>query len=164
MQAVSIEMLREEEVEELSSVILEVFNEFVPGDFLEEGITLFKEFISVDSLKIREEKGVAFTLVAKNEGRIIGTISIQDKDHIALFFVNKDYHGQGIGKRLFLEALNKIILCEERSLKKVTVNAWPNSVEVYKSLGFKEQGEGALLQTKGLVYLPMEMILEKSKE
>ncbi len=160
MQEMSIELLQEEEVEELSNVILEVFNEFVAGDFLEEGITLFKEFVSPLSLKDREEKGIAFTLVAKHEGKIVGTISIKDKDHISLFFVNKAYHRQGIGKRLFMQALDKILLEDNRQIKKITVNAYPSSVEVYKSLGFKVEGTGELQETNGIVYLPMEMIMQ----
>ncbi|WP_070000855.1 GNAT family N-acetyltransferase [Cellulosilyticum sp. I15G10I2] len=160
MQGVNIELLKEEETEELSNVILEVFDEFVAGDFLEEGITLFKEFIAPLSLKDREENGEAFTLLAKYQGKIIGTISIKDKDHIALFFVNKTYHGQGVGKLLFTQALDKILLSDSGQVKKITVNAYPSSVEVYKSLGFKVQGEGDLQETNGIVYLPMELILQ----
>lgn len=160
MQKIAIELLKEEEMEELSKVISEVFNEFVAGDFLEEGITLFKEFISPLSLKNREESGKAFTLVAKLEGKIIGTISIKDKDHIALFFVSKEYHRQGIGKKLFKQALHKILLNDDKQVKKITVNTYPYAVDVYKSLGFKVQGEGKLKQINGIVYLPMEMIIQ----
>ncbi len=160
MEGVQIELLKEEEVEELSEVILEVFEEFVAGDFLEEGITLFKEFISPVSLKQREEKGIAFTLVAKYQGKIIGTISIKDKDHIALFFVNKDYHRQGIGKSLFYKALDKILSSDARQIKKITVNAYASSAEVYKSLGFKPLASGEPKETNGIVYVPMELTLQ----
>ena len=160
MQKINIELLKEEEVEELSEVILEVFNEFVAGDFLEEGITLFKEFVSPPSLKTREESGEAFTLVAKDEDKIMGTISIKDKDHISLFFVSKSYHRQGIGKKLFKKALDKILLNEEK-VSKVTVNASPYAVDVYKNLGFKVQGDGILKEENGIVYLPMEMIIKQ---
>lgn len=156
---ISVELLKEDEVEELSQVILEVFNEFVAGDFLEEGITLFKEFISPAALKEREEKGMAFTLVAKHEDKIVGTISIRDKDHISLFFVSKVYQRKGIGRKLFTQALYKILLNETSPVKKVTVHASPYSVDVYKSLGFKPEGNGELKETNGIVYIPMEMTI-----
>lgn len=159
MQKINIELLKEEEVEELSLVILEVFNEFVAGDFLEEGITLFKEFVSPPSLINREKSGEAFTLVAKDQDKILGTISIKDKEHIALFFVSKDYHRKGIGKKLFKKALDRILIDEEK-VKKITVNASPYAVEVYKSLGFLIQGSGELKETNGIIYLPMEMLIQ----
>lgn len=162
MQEIKIDRLKEEEVEELSQVILEVFNEFMPGDFLEEGITLFKEFISPKSLKQRQLKGTAFTLVAKDGEKIIGTISLKDRDHIALFFVDKNYHGQGIGRSLFKEALDNIIKSDTRKIKKITVHAWPNSVDVYSSLGFKSVGEEHFEQDNGMVYLPMELLIDEA--
>lgn len=159
MEKVNIGLVKAEDIEELSAVILEVFNEFVAGDFLEEGITLFKEFVSPPSIRTREESGEAFTFVAKHGDEIVGTISIRDKDHIALFFVSKDYHRQGIGKKLFKKAIERILLSEEE-VKKITVHASPYAIDVYKSLGFKAQGNGDLQQENGIVYLPMEMLIK----
>ena len=93
-----------------------------------------------------------FTLVAIQDKRMVGVIMVRDFDHVCLFFVAKDLHRHGIGRGLFDRALK---MCKENrpDLEAVSVNSSPNSVEVYRRLGFLPIGPRQT--TNGITFVPM---------
>ena len=61
---------------------------------------------------------------------MLGVIATKDTTHIALFFVDREYHKQGIGRKLY----NKVEPLNNKGF--FTVNSSPYAHEVYKHLGF----------------------------
>ena len=80
------------------------------------------------------------------ENKIVGVLAMRES-HISLFFVNKNYHRQGVGRSLF-----KVIKEDYRG-KKITVNSSPYAVNIYKKLGFAAKDHEQV--TNGIRYTPM---------
>ena len=84
-------------------------------------------------------------------GRIIGVLAIREGGtHISLFFLDPARHRKGTGGALFRRFL------EESSAGRVTVNASPYAVEIYRHLGFRTKTSEQI--TDGIRYTPMEYI------
>ncbi len=146
------EILRKEDVEEALALIHSVFEEFVGQDYSGIGRTFFKRAVDVDFLNGLPGRN-GFSLTVKNEGKIIGIISIRDFAHVALFFVKKEYQGKGIGRELFEEAKRKIK--ETGKIKEMQVNSSPYAVPIYSALGFKITE--AEKEENGMKYIPMTL-------
>jgi predicted GNAT family N-acyltransferase len=146
---ISITALKKTEISDFISVITEVYDEFVAIDYPEQGNMTFKSFIEHDAVLERMKKG-NLVAVAKNGAQIIGAHEIRDRNHIALFFVKKEYQGKGTGRRLFEYSLNKI---RERypDIETITVNSSPYAEKIYGNLGFDKEG---------IKYIPMEYKIE----
>jgi GNAT superfamily N-acetyltransferase len=100
-----------------------VFMEFEAPDYSAQGIEEFKKFIFYDSMMEQFEKGeiTFWGCIVNNE--LTGVIATRGSNHICLLIVNKDYHRQGIGKRLFHTVLEE---CKSNSnCNTITVNSSP---------------------------------------
>jgi len=77
-------------------------------------------------------------LVAVLDNRIVGSVTAVNYANkvawIGMMLVDRDYRGRGIGKRLMLEAIDKLKRCE--SLK---LDATPAGRPLYLKLGFKDE-------------------------
>ena len=73
--------------------------------------------------------------------------------HIALLFVDTDFHGKGIGTNLIQEAIN-MCLKNNPDLEAITVSSSPNSLSFYKSVGFEIGAEE--VNENGMRFIPME--------
>lgn len=71
-----------------------------------------------------------------------------------MLFIDPKQQRKGIGKKLILCAL------AHARCSTVTVSASLSSITAYKSFGFKCKGEVA--ESAGLVYQPMEIVLNNS--
>lgn len=140
-----MEIKKMEESEKKKALILvwNVFLEFEAPDYSEEGINTFHGFINNDAtVKALEMYG------AYNDGHCVGVIATRDTGtHISLFFVGKDFHRQGIGRKLFEHVL------KGNAARQITVNSSPYAVEIYHKLGFTDTETEQL--TDGLRYTPM---------
>ena len=92
-----------------------------------------------------------------NKNKLIGVIATRNNgNHIALFFVDGEYHKKGIGKCLFQKVL------ENATSNEITVNSSVYAVEVYHKLGFvdtdKEQIED------GIIYTPMKLYIKTQEK
>jgi predicted GNAT family N-acyltransferase len=151
MEEIVIENLRKEEIMEFSKLTDEVFDEFVGMDYSDEGKKTFKEYIKEQAIIERINKNEFFT--AKYKNKIIGIMEIRNKDHISLFFVLKEFHGKGIGRKLFAYYI-KIIKQNDIGIKSITVNSSFYGEKVYKALGFIKTQEAQ--EKDGIKYIPME--------
>lgn len=142
--------------EKISALIQSVFNEFVGFEYTDEGNKIFSDFIAPNNIIERHKKG-NILLTWQQENTIIGMIEIRDNNHVCLFFVDKNYHGKGIGKKLFREVVSKI----EGKTNFIEVNASPYSEKIYEKLGFKKTGEKT--EINGILFVPMKMVLNQSK-
>ncbi len=142
---ISVRKLNEKEIIEALSLVWNVFLEYESPDYTEEGIEEFHKSIHDEEYLSKLSMYGAF-----DKDELVGVIATRsDGTHIALFFVERNYHRQGIGKQLF-----KVILKECRS-DKMTVNSSPYAVPIYRKLGFYEVDKEQIIN--GLRFTPMEL-------
>ena len=94
---ISVRRLDLSEYKEAASLSLEIYLQTGEEDFDEQGLETFKSFVNdeaiINSLVIYgafDEAKLVGVMGSKNEGK-----------HISLFFIRKEYHRKGIGRRLF---------------------------------------------------------------
>lgn len=157
METIKIENYKIGLEEEIHLLIKRVYNEFVSIDYSEEGNMFFYDWIEPSNIAERQKSQINL-LVAIVDSRIIGMIEIRENKYISLLFVDKNYQGRGIAKKLFDESL-RICIQRDPTLDKFYVHASPFSIPIYKKLGFVETD--SLQENHGIKYLPMEMIINK---
>ena len=127
------------------------FLKFDAPDYPQEGIDNFREFVTDEVLKDMFHSGEYQLFVAVCAGKIIGIISLRDRNHLSLLFVDPAYHRQGIGTGL-LQTLTEY-MSSEMGQKSVTVNASPYAVGFYHKMGFEDTDTRQLVS--GILYTPM---------
>lgn len=147
-----IRMLEKEDIPEAVKLIREGYDKFVAHDYTPEGTVRFYEYASEEATRARFEGGTHFSMVAVSDGELIGIIEMRDYEHCSLFFVKARFHGQGMGRWLFEEAVAYSQI-HKPNLQAITVHSSPYAVPVYKRLGF--QTVGTLEEENGIVYQPM---------
>lgn len=105
-----------------------VFLECNSCDFNNEGIQLFNKFLNdEESIKMLTIYG------AFNNGILVGVLGCKNNErHISLFFVEKEYQGNGIGRRLF------DTLIEDTKTDHIIVSSSTTAIKVYEKMGFKQ--------------------------
>jgi len=141
---VVIEVLKENEIEEYSELIFEVMEEFNKDE-----IDAFQKwFAGVEGITCRREAGFddgsfdTVQFVAKIDGKIIGVLEVENKEHIQSFFVKKEFQNRGIGKML-LEYSIDFFTEKNFDIFGYRVLSSDYAVDIYKSFGF--QGDGKML-------------------
>lgn len=142
---IKIRLLTDEEKPAALELIWEVFCEFEAPEYSEEGINTFREILA-DSKYISERNFYG----AFDGEKLVGVLGIGKAPHINFFFVKSEYHRQGIGRKLFEAML------ADCNADKITVNASPYAVEVYKRFGFVPTDSEQ--ETSGIRYTPMSMV------
>lgn len=150
-----IRMAYQDDWEEAMALAWKTFLQYEADDYEPEGVRSFQDFITDNTLHRMFIMGAYQMLVALQEDKLIGMITVRDNSHVSLLFVDEKYHRRGIGREL----MNR--LCEylegELGVKRVTVNASPFGVGFYHKLGFKDlQAEQT---SEGIRYTPMELVL-----
>lgn len=134
---------------EALALVWDVFLKFEAPCYSEEGINEFHKTIH------DEEYLSELTMYgAYIEDKLIGVIATRNNNsHIALFFVDDNYHHKGVGKKLFeaskADCHNEIM----------TVNSSPYAVEIYSRLGFVKTDDEQVVS--GIRFTPMKLILPK---
>ncbi len=133
--------------EETMTMTWRTFLKFEAREYGEEGTKNFRNFITDPLLRRMFLLGTYHMYVAVCGDKIVGMVTLRDKNHISLLFVDEAYHRQGIGRRLIdiIGAFSK----EEYGKKEITVNAAPYGLEFYKRIGFcvtspKERRDGII--------------------
>jgi len=136
----------------LSQLVRKVYDEFVADDYTDEGNQFFYQWISAENIASRQsaENNI---FVAYCAGELAGMIEIRSNENISLLFVDKQYQGKGIARKLFGKALE---MCRNRNpkLSEFYVHASLFSVPVYEKLGFEKMDE--MQEEHGITYLPMK--------
>ena len=124
-------------------------------DYAPEGRELFARVVTAEYLcSLPHRQG--FTLVANLDGRTLGMCSFRDGHHITLFFVLPEFQGQGIGRKLF-DAAAERVRRNVPGVTKLEVHSSPVAVPVYEALGFAVAGPEEV--EGGMRYIPMERSL-----
>lgn len=139
---IEIRKLEDNEIPEALSLIWEVFCEFEAPDYSQEGIDEFRKVIDNP-----EFIGAIKFYGALENDKIVGVLAMRAPQHITFFFVKADYHGRGIGKKLFNT------MRQDYELQEFTVNSSPYAVEIYRHLGFIPTDKEQI--TNGIRYTPM---------
>ena len=148
----SIEELEEKDVNSFSNMVSNVFNEFVGINYSKEGNDTFNEYIDPKNVLERLNNSNNLFYVAKLNNEIIGILEIKNNNHISLFFVKKEFHKNGIGKKL-IEKYKETIM-EITGVNKIIVNSSIYAEKIYSKLGFIRTNE--IQEKNGIKYIPME--------
>ena len=135
------------------ALVWKTFLVFEAPVYLPEGVKSFENFITDRALKRMFEMGSYQMLVAIYEEKIIGMITLRDRTHISLLFVEEQYHFMGVGRALVKHLCH--YLRDEAGERRVTVNASPYGVEFYHRIGFSDLGPETA--SDGIRYTPMEI-------
>jgi ribosomal protein S18 acetylase RimI-like enzyme len=149
--------LNEADINRALALVYEVFDDFVGKDYSGEGRSFFKREVNFKFIQNLPQRN-GFSLVTLDKEKMIGIISVRDFSHIALFFVDKEYQGQGIGKHLFEAAKNKIT--ENEKSHEMYVHASPYAVPIYQALGFYIDEEEK--EVNGMKFVPMKYLINKN--
>lgn len=138
--------------EETMTMTWRTFMKFEAKDYGREGIENFKKFISDPVLRRMFLLGTYHMYVATCNEKIVGMITLRDKNHISLLFVDEAYHRRGIGRRLIdtIAAFSK----EEYGKNEITVNAAPYGTEFYHKVGF--YNTSPMEANGGIIYTSMK--------
>jgi GNAT superfamily N-acetyltransferase len=80
---------------------------------------------------LKKRENVTFW-VAEIDGKIVGVVGI-DEITIRTFYVDPDYQGKGVGRKLFEKAREEAV---KRGYDKLVVQSSPTAEKVYEHLGF----------------------------
>ena len=148
--------IKQKELPETLDLVRKVFDEFEAPYYSEEGVTSFHKFIDINNMSEQYSNGSLYFYGCFVNDIIVGMIAVKDFVHISLLFVDKQYHKQGIAKKLFNAVLKT---CQEKnpSLKTITVNSSPYAVDVYHKFGFSDVSSEQVMD--GIRFTPMELKL-----
>ena len=132
------------------------FVRFNAPDYSQEGIKNFRNFIHDEVLRKMFITGHYQLFVAVEREKCVGMLTLREKKHISLLFVDEEYHGNGVGSAL-IKFVSKYV-AEEEGLDRITVNASPYAVGFYHKRGFRDLGPETI--TDGIRITPMERMIK----
>ena len=152
----TVKALNEEDLNEALELVWRVFLVFEAPAYPKEGVDTFREYIKYPDALRNMKTGELFFLGCFFQGKIVGVIALRGQmSHISLLFVQKEYHRQGIARRLMDAALE---YARGSAVTCITVNSSPYAVKAYERLGFMAtDGER---KENGILYTPMKRPVE----
>ncbi|WP_455685021.1 GNAT family N-acetyltransferase [Thomasclavelia sp.] len=135
-------LMKENEITEVISLVDKIAKEYVFLDLEIEGINNFN-LVNTRDFYLNKYN---FTYVCLDDNKIVGMISLTDGNHLSLLFVDKKYHGKGIGKKL-VEIIDNLVMGD------LEVNASIHAKSFYEHIGFSLKGN--LEKKDGILYYPM---------
>jgi len=104
-----------------------------------------------------EKSSESMLILALAEDSMVGLVEVRSYNHIALLFVDEEWHRRGVAKRLLDLAVERCKL-NNSGLKMVEVHSSPFAVPVYERLEFVKTGDERV--ENGIRYTPMALRLE----
>ncbi len=149
-------MAVEKDWEPAMKLAWETFLVFEAQEYSDEGIESFRDFISDQWLKKMFLKGEYQMIVALDGDKVIGIITVRNRCHISLLFVDKEYHRKGVGSTL-INRLGEYLITEV-GVDYMTVNSAPYATEFYHKLGFWDLAPRQ--EKQGIIYTSMKKNLK----
>ena len=139
--------------DEAMELAWDTFVKFDAPDYSKEGIDNFHKFVTDDNLRKMFVAGNYQLFVAKDADRCVGMLSLRERKHISLLFVDAAYHHVGVASAL----INFVAFyaANEEGLDALTVNSSPYAVGFYHKRGFRDLGQEATAD--GIRYTPMQL-------
>jgi len=147
----SVRDLNETDREAYSSLVLDVFDEFVAPHWSPEGIETFHQ-TSPEEAKERFSDELFIRLGAESNGELVGVLMMSLSGHLYAIFVAGHAQRSGVGRRLLKEGLTRMLRANP-SVSEITSNAAPNSVQAHESFGFETMGPE--IETSGIRVMRM---------
>lgn len=156
MSDVTYRVMRSDEAESVSALVLTAFEQYIAPEYTSQGIAEFRKYVDASALRDRLTDG-QIILVASHDDGLVGMIEMRQNNHVALLFVAERFHRQGIARVLLDHGL---AAARERDpdVERVTVNSTRFGVPAYEKLGFRQTGPER--SVNGIVFIPMAMQLE----
>lgn len=146
--------IEKSEIPQALDLVKKVFDEFEAPTYSKEGCENFYQFIDYNNvLELYENKKIRL-YGCLDRDNIIGVVATRNESHIAMLFVDKEYHKNGIARKL-VEDIIRIIKQNNLKLEKVTVNSSPYAEGFYKKLGFINTDQEQ--EKDGIKFIPMEL-------
>lgn len=151
-EPMEIKQLPRSDLKNALDLVWSVFQEFEAPDYVDQGVTEFRNFIDLDSMYNRMDNNeIKFWGCYDNESPV-GVIALLGNNHISLLFVRKEYHRQGIARQLFEAIKNE---CKSNdNIKAITVNSSPYAASAYRRLGFVDTSDEKCVN--GIRFIPMK--------
>lgn len=160
MKRAEIRRAEFEDLKAINQLVERVFDQFVAPGFSNEGVEHFKRYIDLDLIRARfDNNHVIFIAEELDTRQIVGMLEVRNNDHVSLFFVDKAYMGQNIGRMLTSAAFEHCVLAGKSM---ITVNSSPNAVDIYKKLGFVMTDQEQTMD--GVRFVPMKVELVTYQE
>ena len=146
MNNITIEVLNENDIKEYSGLINEVMEEFNEEEI--DGFQIW--FASVEGITHRRKCGFddgsldTVQFAAKHDGKIVGALEVENKEHIQSFFVKKEFQNKGIGRMLLNYSLD-FFRKNDVAVIGYSVLSSDFAIDIYKSLGFTGGGKSLCL-------------------
>lgn len=147
--SIEIQILELSRLVEAMKLVEHVFMEFEAPDYSKEGVDFFLEYIRVDAMKERIEKGEIAVWCSLVDNTIVGVIAMRPPCAVSLLFVDRHHHRKGISKEMLTCALKVY----RKDHCDVTVNSSPYAVAAYCKMGFKQIGSEEI--NHGVRFQPM---------
>jgi dihydrofolate synthase/folylpolyglutamate synthase len=129
-------------------IVRNSFNKFVAQDFTEDGR---KKFLGEQTPEKQNERAKTRSVyVALENNKLVGMVEATYPDHLNRIFVNENYQGKGIGKKLMKKIENTF---KQKGSMKMKVYASPFAIRFYQSIGYKKTN--GMTHRFGFVYQPM---------
>jgi ribosomal protein S18 acetylase RimI-like enzyme len=141
-----------EDLQDSLHLVWDTFLEFEAPEYSDDGVQEFKKFIEFDAIVDMLSKSALLIWECIDVGKVIGVIATRLPCHIALLFVDKNYHRRGIARALYQTVLNHYETNSEHST--ITVNSSPYAVDAYRRLGFVDTDNEQLMN--GIRFIPMK--------
>ena len=143
-----IRLVQPNELPKALELVERVFMRFEAPDYAQKGVETFLAFLN------NPEAVAALSIYGAFSGDVlIGVIAMRGSSHIALFFVDADQQGKGVGRALFSAAK------AECPADFMTVHSSPFAVDIYRHLGFSPlSGEQEL---DGIRFTPMKYVIKQ---
>jgi len=139
------------DADRVSRLVLDSFDEFIGPEYGEAGRLEFRRYAESAALE-RRSRTDHFILLAEVGGHLAGMIEIRQNDHVALLFVDKPFHHQGVARALVDQAITRA-RSKRPDLEHFTVNSSRYGVPAYEKLGFVQTGPERTIT--GIVFIPM---------
>lgn len=153
IDSILVRPILNKEWENAMGLAWKTFLKFEGDVYTQEGIDNFRDFITDQTLHKMFLKGEYIVYGAFYRGEIVGVISLRNKSHVSLLFVDEAFHKMGIGRKL-MHALCK----EQREMGgyRLTVNSSPYAVGFYHKIGFVDTNLEQMQD--GIRFTPMSWV------
>lgn len=150
-----VRRLQEKEILDALHLVWEVFAEANAPFMSAQGVASFQEFIKMDNFMPNVINGEVTVFGALENYELAGVCAVKKNGHVSLLFVRNSFRRRGVARMMIQVASDHCV--NRLHLTRMTVNAVPQAVEVYRHLGFAETAQQQ--EQDGVVYLPMERYL-----
>lgn len=138
------------EWEDAMALAWNTFDQFLADEYTPEGIRNFRDFVTDEPLKRMFVAGQYQLFCAFDHEKMIGMISLRERAHISLLFVDATYHRKGVGSKL-LDCVKTFLT--QTGEPGMTVNASTYASKFYHAYGFEDLR--ATETRDGITYTPM---------